>query len=224
MSRLSAEQVKINNFLAGLSPAGLIYARSRIRDHIGNNGITQLPPEIILHISEHLKTDDVLNVWRVSKAWRLMWQDNLISSAICQRMFPGYLEYHAHLAAGPATLLLQAIKETRKVWPKQGDINTQTLKNERRYWRIEYINQRLGSFDVRDSKVNQGKFAWSSSDPSPAIHVHDLASGHVQHIGFGGATLAGEMVELCEISSKLVVAQQKPMPGLGGPGAAARMV
>jgi hypothetical protein len=204
----NAEQISIDQFLSGLTPSGLAYARSRIRAYTSSYDLTQLPTEIILLISEHLGTHDVLNIALVSKAWRHIWRQDTVSSAICRRMFPGFLEYHAQAAADPTAMLLQAISETRKVWPGQEDISTKRLKQHNLYWPTEYMNQRMGYSEMRDAKLNQGKFAWSTRSPNPAIHVHDLASGHVQHIGFGEATLIGEMVIFWDVSSKLVVAQQ----------------
>jgi hypothetical protein len=112
----------IDDYLAQLTHSELYRVKSKILAHIrlASRGPEALPVEIIVMISEYLSVRDLSRQRRVSKAWSVIWDQPAISSALCRRVWPGYMECHAGQGPSqdPGALLLKGVKETMGALPK----------------------------------------------------------------------------------------------------------
>jgi hypothetical protein len=103
------QQRGIDDFLAGLSPWGLIYTRSRLREPIfGLSQLQHLPPEILCMVVPFLEWNDWLAAHLVSKSWQRSWSHPAVVVAFCQHLFPGLHQMHKS-SLPPKQLLAWAI-------------------------------------------------------------------------------------------------------------------
>lgn len=107
----AASRLKIDAFLATLSPWDLLYLRDEFRnDRIPIDGLARLsdlPAEILCLIATHFSIDDVVNSRLVSRNWFSSWTQGAVITGISHFFFPGLLEKHKELNDGtsPESLL-----------------------------------------------------------------------------------------------------------------------
>lgn len=204
----------IDDFLFELTPSELYYAKHTTVTIIRRTarGLEGLPLEVVSIISQYLGAHDVCNLQRVSKLWRSVWGHPVVSSALCRRMFPGYIEFHAGKdpSIGRTPLLLQGLREATQLLPSASEFDAilcGSLESDS-VWRFDLGDDHLGwdpGYGFCEPVLKQGKFAWSMGDAKGTAHVHDLASGHVQSLQFESTRLHNGILLVRAVSSKLLV-------------------
>ncbi|KAL7956788.1 hypothetical protein V8C34DRAFT_315336 [Trichoderma compactum] len=210
----------LDAFLDSLSPWDLLYIRNRFRDgHIkmeGFAGLRELPPEVFASIVPHLRLQDVLNCFLVSKDWREAWTQGVVSTFLCRRFFPGLLELYGgdvpdrhdlFLASAKRYLRKHFISRSKRSfvswdvgWSSDYFISSQEAPPGRQLGDLRKVDFGFAPLTICYSN---GKVAWQPDNCH--LFVDDLYTRERARFSFGVDFVSGRPLQLQAVTDSLVI-------------------
>ncbi|KAL7943674.1 hypothetical protein V8C42DRAFT_354033 [Trichoderma barbatum] len=210
----------LDAFLDSLSSWDLLYMRNRFRDGQikmeGFAGLRELPPEVFASIVPHLRLQDVLSCFLVSKDWREAWTQGVVSTFLCRRFFPGLLElYGGDVPDRHELFLASARRYLRKHFISR---NKRSFVSWDVGWSSDYFlnheeappNRQLGDLRMVDFGFapltvcySSGKVAWQPDNCH--LFVDDLYTRERARFSFGVDFISGRPLQLQAVTDSLVV-------------------
>ncbi|EHK16220.1 uncharacterized protein TRIVIDRAFT_122935, partial [Trichoderma virens Gv29-8] len=217
----------LDAFLDSLSPWDLLYMRNRLRDgHVkmeGFAGLRELPPEVFASIVPHLRMQDVLNCFLVSKDWREAWTQGVVSTFLCRRFFPGLLElYNGDVPDRHELFLASAKRYLRKHFISR---SKRSFVSWDVGWSSDYFisreeappSRRLGDLRTVDFGFaplticySSGKIAWQPDNCH--LFVDDLYTRERARFSFGVDFISGRPLQLQAVTDSLVILASSSPP------------
>ncbi|KAJ4857863.1 hypothetical protein T069G_08760 [Trichoderma breve] len=219
-SKPSRRRESLDAFLDSLSPWDLLYIRNRFRDgHIkmeGFAGLRELPPEVFASIVPHLRLQDVLNCFLVSKDWREAWTQGVVSTFLCRRFFPGLLELYGgdvpdrhelFLASAKRYLRKHFISRSKRSfvswdvgWSSDYFISSEEAPPSRQLGDLRKVDFGFAPLTICYSN---GKMAWQPDNCH--LFVDDLYTRERARFSFGVDFVSGRPLQLQAVTDSLVI-------------------
>ncbi|KAL6693377.1 hypothetical protein J3F84DRAFT_396299 [Trichoderma pleuroticola] len=219
-SKPSRRRESLDAFLDSLSPWDLLYIRNRFRDgHVkmeGFAGLRQLPPEVFASIVPHLRLQDVLNCFLVSKDWREAWTQGVVSTFLCRRFFPGLLELYGgdvpdrhelFLASAKRYLRKHFISRSKRSfvswdvgWSSDYFISSEEAPPSRQLGDLRKVDFGFAPLTICYS---DGKVAWQPDNCH--LFVDDLYTRERARFSFGVDFVSGRPLQLQAVTDSLVI-------------------
>ena len=207
----------IEKFLNSLSSWDLITLRTKLRaqeSRIKLAALEDLPPEIIIYITQYLELRDLLNCARVNRNWREAWTLGPVTASVCCRYFPGltesrgvpHSEGHTLFARASARYIDKYLRRSTNHYSMQrwyaGDASSTDWEDTREdvFHQYEYLS--FGENPIQTC-YQDGKIAWQPENSY--VVVTDIVANRRKRCGFGGSLVEGRRLDLQAISSDLVV-------------------
>lgn len=219
-SKPSRRRESLDAFLDSLSPWDLLYIRNRFRDgHVkmeGFAGLRELPPEVFASIVPHLRLQDVLNCFLVSKDWREAWTQGVVSTFLCRRFFPGLLELYGgdvpdrhelFLASAKRYLRKHFISRSKRSfvswdvgWSSDYFISSEEAPPSRQLGDLRKVDFGFAPLTICYSN---GKMAWQPDNCH--LFVDDLYTRERARFSFGVDFVSGRPLQLQAVTDSLVI-------------------
>ncbi|KAL6877689.1 hypothetical protein HDV57DRAFT_130999 [Trichoderma longibrachiatum] len=210
----------LDALLDSLSSWDLLYVRNRIRDgHVKMDGfasLKELPPEVFDSIVPHLRLQDVLNCYLVSRDWRETWRNGAVATALCRRFFPGLLELYGgdvpdrhelFVATAKCYLRKHFMSRTKRSfvswdvgWSSDYFTNVQAPPPSRQLGDLRLVDFGFAPLTICYSS---GKVAWQPDNCH--IIVDDLYTRERARFSFGVDYITGRPLQLQAVTDSLVV-------------------
>jgi hypothetical protein len=210
----------LDALLDSLSSWDLLYVRNRIRDgHVKMDGfasLKELPPEVFDSIVPHLRLQDVLNCYLVSRDWRETWRNGAVATALCRRFFPGLLELYGgdvpdrhelFVATAKCYLRKHFMSRTKRSfvpwdvgWSSDYFTNVQVPPPSRQLGDLRLVDFGFAPLTICYSN---GKIAWQPDNCH--IIVDDLYTRERARFSFGVDYITGRPLQLQAVTDSLVV-------------------
>jgi hypothetical protein len=200
-------EASLERFVARLTESELFFVKRRVTAHIRVHirGLEHMPMEIVSMVSDYLEARDMLSLWQVSRTWRALWRQGVVCSAMCRRIFPGYLEYltQAPEALEPHQVLERGMREGIRDLPALRAAERLLGRDRYRPTRRHCIHGAKGDV-IEDALLSRGGLSWvTRTAEKTVIHHHDLVSRQIARVDLENAEWSGQGVHLRCASSKL---------------------